>query len=95
VTLEVHGERGAVQFTEEFDFTAMNEKFNKDEVWGSLGKGKQGPLMGDRTEDDPIHYNVEVNEAYVQDPPKARSKVSSIPCIIFVPKFIKLNLGSS
>ncbi|KAK9091130.1 hypothetical protein Sjap_024307 [Stephania japonica] len=56
-----HGNRGrergrgngvshpVTKFTEDFDFMAMNEKFNKDEVWGYLGKGSRSQ---DDDEDD-------------------------------------------
>ncbi|KAL4310573.1 hypothetical protein GQ457_01G050940 [Hibiscus cannabinus] len=61
--------RSATKFTEEFDFTAMNEKFNKDEVWGHLGKSSRAEEDADdlQNEDSVESSKVEVKPVYVKD----------------------------
>ncbi|OEL20610.1 Protein decapping 5 [Dichanthelium oligosanthes] len=60
--------RPITKFTEDFDFMAMNEKFNKDEVWGHLGKS-----IG-QLNDDPNDYEDDVLEDDEISPRKPEAK---------------------
>jgi protein LSM14 len=70
--------RPVAKFAEDFDFMAMNEKFNKDEVWGHLGKSNG------QFSDDPNEYEDNGLEDDVVSPGKLEVKVCNFDGLLLV-----------
>ncbi|PWA97484.1 protein decapping 5 [Artemisia annua] len=69
--------RPVMKFTEEFDFTAMNEKFNKDEVWGTLGKSNKRD--GDASDEDELEEENDVALPKID----VKVRLTCFLCILF------------
>ena len=83
-----------MRFTEDFDFTAMNEKFNKDEVWGNLGKGRD--KEGNEVEDDADEIDYErVLEDHSKPEVKVYVSLSLSPILLFWSLTLSFSLSLS
>lgn len=64
VSLILQTSRQVTKFAEDFDFEAMNERFNKDEVWGELGRSnKDQPGDANTSNSDNIRHEDAETEA--------------------------------
>ena len=64
-------------FTEDFDFEAMNAKFNKKEIWGLLDKAKHGGSE-DNKEDEIGRKGKEAVDESGNGLPKLDNKVGQL-----------------
>lgn len=69
-----------MKFTEEFDFVAMNEKFNKDELWGYFGRSKNSNSKEKEGDENATEEDAESHKSEV--------KVSSILCMCIIFQYL-------